>query len=305
MQRMRWCSVAAIAPAMASCSLIYNPNNLPDPRSIDAAIVDANPCALMLDGIAPNVLLEGSGDGNSPPAVLVVHGNNIANANLRVSLTAKDGTAVQLHPISDARASGDTTYLAFTVVAPVDIVLGKSGPASIPLDVTVTQDAPLDGSCMGAATQTLSGKLTYRALPELASMPVTPDLYSRITLPDVMFTGTARVELNAVSTIALGVVIASATNVTAGPGGYSAGNAQGPGGGQAGFPATVLGSGGGGGGAGFGSAGFNGKSSAGNGGTGGPVSGESQLLTYDANLASAGGPGGAGLTAPALARFAS
>jgi hypothetical protein len=59
----------------------------------------------------------------------------------------------------------------------------------------------------------------------------------------------------------------------------------------------VLGSGGGGGGAGFGTAGLNGKSSAGTGGTGGSVSGEPQILTYDVNLASAGGPGGAGLTA--------
>jgi hypothetical protein len=294
---MRWCSVVAIAPAIAGCSLIYNPNNLPDPRSIDAAIVDSNPCALVIDDIAPNLVLEGSGDGHSPPAVLVVHGNNIANANLRVALTAKDGSAVQLHPITDARASGDTTYLAFTVVAPVDTVLGKSGPASIPLDVTVTQDAPPGGSCMGAATQTLSGKLTYRALPELTALPVTSDLYSSIALSDVTFTGTTRAELNAVSTITLGAVIASATNATAGPGGYSAGSAQGPGGGQAGSPSTVLGSGGGGGGAGFDTAGLNGMSSAGNGGTGGPVSGDPQILTYDGNLASAGGTGGAGLTA--------
>ncbi|HEX3479542.1 MAG TPA: hypothetical protein VHT91_31180 [Kofleriaceae bacterium] len=294
---MRWSSVAALAPALAGCSLIYNPNNLPDPRSIDAALVDSNPCALVLDDVAPNLILEGSGDGNSPPAVLVVHGNNIANANLRVALAAKDGSAVQLHSISDARASGDTTFLAFTVVAPVDIVLGKSGPVSIPLDVTVTQDAPPDGSCMGAATQTLSGKLNYRALPELTATPVTPDLYSRITLSDVMFTGTTRVELNAVSTITLGAVTASATGATAGPGGYSAGSAQGPGGGQPGSPSTVLGSGGGGGGGGFGTAGLNGKSSAGNGGSGGSVSGDPLILTYDGNLASAGGPGGAGLTA--------
>src|SRR5205807_10558266 len=124
--------VAAIAPAIAGCSLIYNPNNLPDPRSIDAALVDSNPCALVLDSITPNAVLEGSGDASSPPAVLVIHGNNIVNANLRVALSAPDGTAVQLHPVSDARASGDTTYLAFPVVAPVDMALGKSGPAGIP-----------------------------------------------------------------------------------------------------------------------------------------------------------------------------
>ncbi len=294
---MRRCLVAAIAPAVAGCSLIYNPNNLPDPRMIDAAVVDSNPCALVLDDIAPNVLLEGSGDGNSAPAVLVVHGNNIANANLRVALAAKDGTAVQLQPISHASASGDTTYLAFTVVAPVDMALGTSGPADIALDVTVSQDAPPGGSCMGAATQTLSGKLTYRALPELTATPVTPDLYSRITLPDAMFTGTNRVELHAVSSITLGKVDASATNATAGPGGFSAGNAQGPGGGQAGFPATVLGSGGGGGGAGFSTAGFNGVNAANNGGMAGRANGEPQILSYDNNRASAGGAGGGGLSA--------
>lgn len=294
---MRCRLAAAIAPAVAGCSLIYNPNNLPDPRSIDAALVDSNPCALMLDSVAPSVILEGSGDGNSAPAVVVIHGNNIANANLRVALAAKDGTAVTLHPVSDARASGDTTYLAFTVVAPVDMDLGTSGPAKIPLDISVAQDAPPSGGCMGAATQTLSGKLNYQALPELTATPVTADLYSRITLPDVTFIGSKRVELNAVSSITLGKVGASAAGATGGPGAYSAGNAQGPGGGQAGFPATVLGSGGGGGGAGFGGAGFNGVNAANNGGIGGHANGDPQILSYDSNLASAGGTGGGGLSA--------
>ena len=87
--------VAFVAPLLlAGCSLIYNPNNLPDPRVIDAAVVDANPCALVIDDVAPKIIDEGQGAGGSVPALVVLHGNNIVNANLKIELKAKNGSTV-------------------------------------------------------------------------------------------------------------------------------------------------------------------------------------------------------------------
>src|ERR1041385_6744057 len=150
--------VAFVAPLLlAGCSLIYNPNNLPDPRVIDAALVDANPCALVIDDVAPKIIDEGQGAGGSLPALVVLHGNNIVNANLKVELKAKSGT-VHLSPVTDAVASTDHTYAAFTVTAAVDDQLGTAGAVSVPLDITVSQDAPADGGCMSSATATLPGQ---------------------------------------------------------------------------------------------------------------------------------------------------
>src|SRR5215467_6813261 len=104
---MGWFSVAFVAPLLASCSLIYNPSNLPDPRAIDAAIPDANPCALAIDAVAPTTIDEGQGAGHSPPALVVLHGSNIVNANLRVALKATSGATVHLSPVTDAVASAD------------------------------------------------------------------------------------------------------------------------------------------------------------------------------------------------------
>src|SRR3954463_2785701 len=86
LMRMRCRLAAAIAPAVAGCSLIYNPNNLPDPRMIDAAVVDSNPCALVVDSVTPSVIDEGQGDNGSAPALLVVHGNNIVSTDLQIEL---------------------------------------------------------------------------------------------------------------------------------------------------------------------------------------------------------------------------
>jgi hypothetical protein len=291
-------SIGVVALALAGCSLIYNPNNLPDPRVIDAAVVDANPCALELVSIAPTVIQEGQGVDGSPPALLVVRGNNIVANNLKVAVTAKDGAAVHLDPITDPMVSGDTTYVAFTVSAPIDGALGN--PAStLALDVTVTQDAPLDGSCMFAASRTLSDQLTYRALPELTAAPLTPSLYSRIQLPALNITpvqDAPRIELNAVSSITIGNVNASASGAIGGPGGFSATGNSGPGAGQPGDPATGTGVGGGGGGGGFAAMGIRGANATGNGGAGGPPVGQGAILTYDDNRASAGAAGGKGLS---------
>src|SRR4029079_13646704 len=112
--------VALVAPLLAGCSLIYNPNNLPDPRMIDAAMVDTNACAVQVDGVSPTTIDEGQGDGGSLPALVVLHGNNFVNTGLHVELKGPGGMTVPLAPVTDAVASPDTTYLAFTVTAHVD-----------------------------------------------------------------------------------------------------------------------------------------------------------------------------------------
>ena len=295
---MRRSLVALVASALGGCSLIYNPNNLPDPRMIDAALLDSNPCALELTSVSPLEILEGQGAFGSAPAIVVVHGNNIINNNLRVALAASDGTPVHLDPVTDITTSADTTAFAFRVAAPIDEALGAPTPVVIPLDITVMQDAPAGSACTGTATQTLAGKLMLRALPELKSGQGTSQLYSMIDLPAPAFTGTAPIQLNAVSSIALGNIVLSATNgTTPGPGAFPIAGDSGPGVGQGGDPAPAAGNGGGGGGAGFASAGTKGTDQAGNGGMGGRVAGQPQVLSLAANVASAGGAGGKGLTA--------
>ena len=220
LQSMRWCSVVAIAPAVAGCSLIYNPNNLPDPRLIDAAVVDANPCALVLDRITPSVIDEGQGDLGSAPALLVVHGNNIVGTDLQVELRPPAGKAVRLGPIRDLAASHDTTYLAFTVAAMVDDKL----EVDVPLDVVVTQGASSAGTCTHQAT--LTGQLTLRGRKELTSVTnfasIDPQYaYSKVELPTLpVAMGGPALTIRAVSSIAMGTLTAKGNGTTAGPGGF-------------------------------------------------------------------------------------
>src|SRR5712672_4576465 len=96
---MRWRSVVAIGPAVAGCSLIYNPNNLPDPRMIDAAIVDVNPAMPMVLDFGPDSIDEGQGEGGSVPALLVVHGQNFVNSNLHLTLTPPQGVTVHVETV--------------------------------------------------------------------------------------------------------------------------------------------------------------------------------------------------------------
>ena len=296
---MRWLS-APFACALAGCSLIYNPNNLP---RVNDAFPDADPCALLLSDITPKVIYEGQGTGGSAPALLVVRGNNIVNTNLAVELKAHDGTtAVQLTPVASALASSDHAYLAFTVTAPVDDKLGNIAATDVPLDVTVRQDAPATGGCMAAATQTLTGQLVLRVLPELTNPAVAGGvLYSRIVLGSFDQSGLGFPEplaLSAVSSITLGSVSVSGAGAKSGPGGYSAGATPGPGGGGDGGSVVSLlslANGGGGGGAGFAIAGKAGDAGGATAGTAGTATGEDLILSVDKNRASAGGKGGGGV----------
>jgi len=295
---------ALLAPALAGCSLIYNPNNLPAP--IDAAPLDSDPTMLQILKVAPQVIDEGQGDGGSLPALIVIQGHQIVNANLKVQLVAPKGVTVRLEPVIDAVAAHDGDRLAFTVIAHVD----PSLETSVPLDVTVTQDIPTQYGG-GVATVTRPAALTLRGLPELtstrpeidrakktATLPLQAK-YSSVDLTDIdplTFTGPSgvRAEISAVSSIKLGALEVSAKAAIAGPGGFTT---AGPGAGGGGMAALVLGYGGGGGGAGFAVAGTKGTDGASGGGSGGNPNGEDLVLAYDANRASAGGNGGNGLAA--------
>lgn len=304
-------TVAWLAPLLAGCSLVYNPNNLPDP-AIDAAVdaaptppVDANPSMLSVADLSPSMIEEGQGDFGSAPALVVVHGANIVNNNLKVELVAPEGIAVQLAPITDAVASRDASYLAFTVTAHVDAAL----TSDVPLVVRVTQDVAGGGTVVrDAATP-----LTLRGLPELTSSsldgnPLTTTLpaprYSMVDLSDVdvRVRGDVRAEISAVSSIKLAKLIADADGQTAGPDGYDGGMTPGggPGGGGLGGNISGLGlaSGGGGGGAGYARNGVAGKAGSGigpgAGGGQGAQCGDDLLVGLASNRASAGGAGSAG-----------
>ncbi len=312
---MRWCSVVAIAPAVAGCSLIYNPNSLPDPRMIDAAIADVNPAMPVVLDFAPLSIDEGQGEGGSLPALLVLHGQNLVNAHPKLTLTPPQGMAVHVDTVGDVSVSSGGDYMVFQVVAHVDHDL--TGP--VQLEVAVTQDvSPQYGG--GIATSVPpTQRLTLNGLPELDGGPevtsgtLTTQLlkpkYSMVNLkllgmvklanapaPNTMSTPAL---IQAVSSITTAGLTASASNDQAGPGGFHGAVARGQGGGG-GFPGTasqVAGTGGGGGGAGFATIGGNGGGGGlggSMGGGGGSAAGNDLLVPLSDNLPSAGGGGGAG-----------
>jgi hypothetical protein len=324
---MRWTRAALLAPALAGCSLIYNPNNLPNPpveAGIDAPIdappidapfdappdvppgtvLDANEAMLTISDITPSAIDEGQGDAGSLPGVFVIRGHNIVNANLKVELIPPDGVTVLVDPVTDALASHNGDYLAFTVIAHVDTALA----GDVALGAKVSQDiSPQYGG--GTATQLLPVPLTLHGLPELTStspgvnkttkvitLPLPQAKYSRVDLSDVTpakltTTSSAIGAITAVSSIVMGAITADATTTTPGPGGFAT---AGPGAGHAGMTAGALGNGGGGGGAGLASPGTDGATAAGTAGTGGAMTGEPQILSLASNLPSAGGAGGGG-----------
>jgi hypothetical protein len=306
-------------PALVGCSFLYNPNNLPDipgeAGPADAAIVlDANPSLLELVDISPREIDEGQGDLGSAPALLVLRGHQMVNSNLKVALMAA-GRTLKVTPITDAKASFNGDFIAFSVTSRVDNTLATT----VPVDIVVTEDVP-EQYGGGTVTRTLSNKLTLRGLPELTSANTaivdknaklikTPlgDRYSMIDVADVTpatIQGTMPATFNAVSSIKLGAIVASATGTAPGAGGSAGGNADGtgPGGGKHGGDASLStlaangGGGGGGGAAAAGDPGMTGTSvllgAGGTGGAGGPRTGDDQLLSLDAP--SAGGAGGQG-----------
>jgi hypothetical protein len=213
--------LAIASTALAGCSLIYNPNNLPGPpgeAGVDAPpdappdaeiILDADPTKLELVEIAPLAIDEGQGDGGSRPALVVIGGHQIVDSNTTVSITADSGTAMLTLGAPVIARNGN--WIAIAVTAHVDPALAAGQTRA--LTVTVTQSLPGGGTAMAS----LAGKLTlngYDELDALAKLPMTggsinsPMLatYSKVDLTGLAvprFGGNGRAIVRSVSDIKL------------------------------------------------------------------------------------------------------
>jgi hypothetical protein len=275
------------ASALAGCSIIYNPSNLPNQQdaAVDAPVADANPALLQLSAVKSSPLLEGAGQGGSAPQLLVVYGMHITKqAQVKVEpTTANPNVMLQ---VSDVSIADDGNSFAANVRAGYMDNADETGANAMPpieLTITVTQDGadpktitwsllPLDEFAMGAQPAPAAGKIFSRA-------DVTGG---------VAFTGANKAIVKVVGNINITMAVqANATDQTAGPGGCNgaASNAD----------ATACFGGGkaAGGGAGFANAGVEGGA-----GTAGSVSGDELVKVYDGIGAEmnrgAGGGGGNG-----------
>ncbi len=219
--------------ALAGCSLLYNPNDLP--KQADAMpdmemVVDANPAALAITGVGPIALIEGQGDGGSRKPVSVIEGTDIAQTGVTVEIVASPGAPkVPMLTVDTADLQIDVYghHIAIPVTVPVDIALLATDV--IPLDVTVTQDA-------GGApvSKTLSGILTLQGRaewenngPNVPALVAGVNKFSRVNLTMgtiAKMSGPVIVEATASINIAAAVVAEfDGTPTEAGPGGNNGG----------------------------------------------------------------------------------
>lgn len=315
---MRWIGFATVTLLGTGCSILFNPNNIPDGerdaaladgrvdgKVIDSKLVDAPPDAMFdappdvppgvfaLADLYPAVFIEGQGANGSRRATLLVRGQNI-EPTATVSIVQRTGPAI-LVTVHDAEKiiSTDGTLLTVPVTIAVDDTRGTG--VTVGIDVTVSQMR------VTAESQTLStASITY--LPELtaATLPtgmLAPGMYrySLVDLPSVAASNNSGpLQIRSTSSIKItGAAGFSASGASAGPGG-AAGGTGGAGLGGAGGPGA--GTGGGkpsGGGAGFTTKGGDGASA----NTGGMMYGDAPLSNLDMNRSSGGAGGNGGLGA--------
>jgi hypothetical protein len=316
-------AVALASSALAGCSLLYNPNNLPGVPSeagIDARpdappdaeiILDADPTMLVLDSIAPSSIDEGQGDGGSRPALIVIGGHQIIDNNTSVQITADSGTAMLTLGTPVIAKNGN--WIAVPVTAHVDPALTKASTRSLTVTVTQTLPPELGG---GTKSGSLSGKLTLIGHDELdaTKLPMTDGkidspkldkLYSKVAISGLnpaRFGGNDRAIVTSVSGITMMDLEANGASggnsAVAGEAGGCGGGAPGASspcvaiGGGAGMTSALLGIGGGGGG-GFAIDGVKGgDGGGGNGGAGGAHTGDDLIVSYNENRPGGGGGGG-------------
>lgn len=298
--------VAKLWPVVfvGGCSLIYNPTNIG--KASDAAIdappdappADADPTMLMIEDVAPNVILEGQGEGGSRKALLVIRGHHIVSDGLAVSISPDTGLTLGAPTVA---ANGD--FIAVEVTAAIT----ATAMGSTPLTITVQQTGGPEGGVQ------LAGKLDLIHLPEFpagtafATASLAP-LYSKVeTASNVTFSGSPLQPalIRAVSSITIGNINVSGAPAGTGNsfGAGGAGGCAGGGDGATGGCAQTDGGGGGaggtpGGGAGGGFSGPGGSGNGAGGGTAGTAHGNAQLVNYvgapgTANQSSGGGGGGA------------
>jgi hypothetical protein len=302
-------ALAIGASALAGCSLLYNPNNLPSAPAeagIDApsdaeVILDADPRMLEIDDVAPSTIYEGQGDAGSAPVLIVIRGRHIIDNNTVVEITPTSGAPHLAFGAAVIARSGN--WIAIPVTAHVDAALKKTD--RILLDVKVTESIP---DAPGQTSMSvLHGKLVLQGLEEFPSAgsidTTTLDaMYSKVDMPTATttFSGANRAIIHSMSSITAKAVTAngadggdSATVAVAGgcPGGgpASTGGCNGTVGGQGGT-AGALGNAGGGGGGGFATNGIPGGPPGG--GAAGSQNGDELIAVYDANRSGGGGGGG-------------
>lgn len=298
-------ATGVLASALAGCSLIYNPNNLPSPSDAPAdaeVVADADPTMLALTDVAPATIDEGQGDGGGRAAVVVIRGENIA-PDAQVSITSQAGNTH--FTVGTVELAADHKFIAVQIVATVDDTIG-AGQTNV-LDIHVAQAG-------GTITRELLGKLTITGLDTLddskaADIPLNlKPRYARIALTGALdLTGDQDhpVLLRSASSITVGDLTANGKNASSstggagGPGGCPGGNGGTDGScaaPAAGHHGGAIGNGGGGG---YGSDGKSGSGS--NAGTPGTSAGNATVSTYggfmgvSANRSGGGGGGGGSL----------
>lgn len=215
---------------LGGCSLLYDPDRLP--AAADAApdmAIPPDPDNLVIESVAPSIIVEGAGVGGSRPALVVLTGKNFVPNNISVSIAVSDGSARTIM-VDNAGIQVEMYGLrvAVPVTLPVDPMLRKGEVIS--LDVQVTQD----GVAGPVKSEVISGKLALRGLDELTEVPAGGLVggvseYSQIAIT----TGTLTIAPNTTEPVILrsrsSVQIASALSVSAasqtgGPGGGRGGN---------------------------------------------------------------------------------
>ncbi len=314
-------ALAISSSALAGCSLIYNPSNLPgapgeagiDAPSDAEVILDADPRMLVLDDVAPPMIYEGQGDFGSAPALVVIHGHHIVDSTTTVEIMALSG-APSFTP-GAAVIAKNGNWIAIPIAVHVDLGLHKTD--TIRLDVKVTETVPpeLGG---GTATFTLHDKLALQGLSELTpaansgaiNTTTLESMYSKVDLTNLnpaTFTGAPRAIIHSMSSVATkaivangpkggGAAVAAAVGGCGGGGPASGGGCDGMIGGKPGTTGGALGGAGGGGGGGFAMTGQMGSGN--NAGAAGSSTGDPLIATYDgfashpANRSGGGGGGG-------------
>lgn len=319
--------------AAGGCSIFYNPDKIPKPTDAkvyldapppDTEIVDAPmPQNIVLDGVYPPTVDEGTGVGTSRPAIVILHGAQFARDD-NLTVTFAPPTAVTLvDATKDLQIAGDHNFIVLALQVPVDMTCGAN--ATIPVTITVTEDGPT-GPVMvssvnpaGSDAGTSPTAFAVHCLPEATKdadlNPLAPK-YSMIDIDETANGGAldlttlipgARAILHSASEITInGSIDASASGQAPGPGGGkggdvgSAGDGPGAGGPGANGVGGLTGQGGGGGG-GFLAAGSPGTTTGlggGKAGSGGAQTGDLWISSYAATSAtgngnqSSGGGGG-------------
>lgn len=165
--RHRLAKLAMLTASLGGCSKLYDPERLPGATDAPLPPPDIDACLMTVTEVAPTVIDEGTGEGGSRPALVVITGQNLVNSNMVVTITEAGGATreLKISPDSTGIAVGSRgEHLAIPVTLGVDPML--TAGMNVVLDVKVEQDDCSGGRVSG----TVPGKITLRGLGELTDM---------------------------------------------------------------------------------------------------------------------------------------